>query len=93
VIDDRAGDLLCAIAAGLRSGERETDEWIAWTDELDEEIEEGRRVLGQARESGRLNPRPAKRRRMRVARRRRHRPARRGHHLTPTDGGFGRVNA
>jgi uncharacterized membrane protein YccC len=66
VIDDRAGDLLCEIAAGLRSGEHATDDWIARTEELDEEIDEGRRVLGQARESGRLNPRPAKRRRMRA---------------------------
>ena len=191
VIDDRIGDLLCEIAGGLRAGTPETDDWIERTEELDEDIDEGRRVLGQARESGRLNPRPAKRRRMRatedfagvltasarpwprraawsapsrspassrarwdpafrdawlellrrtgeavaaptpsgsppcapsstssspsstptgelarvrrpdrqpaqhprVARRRGHRPARRGHHLTPTDGGFARLNA
>ena len=66
VIDDRIGDLLCEIAGGLRAGRPETDEWIERTEALDEEIDEGRRVLGQARESGRLNPRPAKRRRMRA---------------------------
>jgi uncharacterized membrane protein YgaE (UPF0421/DUF939 family) len=66
VIDDRIGDLLCEIAGGLRAGRPDTDEWIERTEALDEEIDEGRRVLGQARESGRLNPRPAKRRRMRA---------------------------
>jgi uncharacterized membrane protein YccC len=66
VIDDRIGDLLCEIAAGLSSGRVETDDWIARTEELDGDIDEGWRVLGQARESGRLNPRPATRRRMRA---------------------------
>ena len=66
VIDDRIGDLLCEIAGGLRAGRPATDEWIERTEKLDEDIDEGRRVLGQARESGRLNPRPAKRRRMRA---------------------------
>ena len=66
VIDDRIGDLLCEIAGALRAGTPETDEWIERTEELDEDVDEGRRVLGQARESGRLNPRPAKRRRMRA---------------------------
>jgi uncharacterized membrane protein YgaE (UPF0421/DUF939 family) len=65
VIDDRIADLLRAIAAGLRDdGPPATDEWIARTDSLDGDIDEGRRVLSQARESGRLNPRPATRRRM-----------------------------
>jgi uncharacterized membrane protein YgaE (UPF0421/DUF939 family) len=66
VIDDRIGGLLCEIAGALRAGTPETDEWIERTEALDEQIDEGRRVLGQARESGRLNPRPAKRRRMRA---------------------------
>jgi uncharacterized membrane protein YccC len=66
VIDDRIGELLCEIAAGLRAGTQETDEWIARTEELDEEIDESRRVLGQARESGRLNPRRATPERMRA---------------------------
>jgi uncharacterized membrane protein YgaE (UPF0421/DUF939 family) len=66
VIDDRIGDLLCEIAGGLRGGTPETDDWIERTEELDDDIDEARRVLGQARESGRLNPRPAKRRRMRA---------------------------
>ena len=66
VIDDRIGALLCEIAAGLRDNHVPTDDWIARTEALDEEIDEGWRVLGQARESGRLNPRPAKYRRMRA---------------------------
>jgi uncharacterized membrane protein YgaE (UPF0421/DUF939 family) len=66
VIDDRIGVLLCEIAAGLRDDDASTDDWIARTEALDEEIDEGWRVLGQARESGRLNPRPAKYRRMRA---------------------------
>ena len=66
VIDDRIGDLLCEIAGGLHAGRPAADEWIERTETLDEDIDEGRRVLGQARESGRLNPRPAKRRRMRA---------------------------
>ena len=66
VIDDRIGDLLGAIAAGLRGDEPKTDEWIASTEELDDEIDQAWRVLGQARESGRLNPRRATRRRMRA---------------------------
>jgi uncharacterized membrane protein YccC len=65
VIDDRIGELLREIEAGLRGGV-DTDEWIARTEALDDDIDEGRRVLGQARESGRLNPRPATRRRMRA---------------------------
>ena len=66
VIDDRIGDLLCEIAGALRAGAPKTDDWIERTEKLDDDIDEGRRVLGQARESGRLNPRPAKRRRMRA---------------------------
>jgi uncharacterized membrane protein YccC len=68
VIDDRIGDLLCDIAAGLRAGgEPAVDDWIARTTELDDDISEAWRVLGQARESGRLNLRPATPARMRAA--------------------------
>ena len=66
VIDDRIGELLCAIADGLRDGGPD-DAWIDRTEELDDDVEEGWRVLGTARESGRLNPRRATRRRMRAA--------------------------
>jgi hypothetical protein len=68
VIDDRIGELLCEIAATLRAGrEPAVDDWIARTSELDHDVDEGRRVLGVARESGRLNPRRAARSRMRAA--------------------------
>jgi hypothetical protein len=63
VIDDRIGDLLCDIAG--RTGA--FGEWVDRANELDEEIKEGWRVLGQARESGRLNPRRAVPGRMRAA--------------------------
>jgi uncharacterized membrane protein YgaE (UPF0421/DUF939 family) len=67
VIDDRLGQLLCDIAAALHSrGAPLVDEWIASADELDHEIGEAWRVLGEARESGRLNPRPATSVRMRA---------------------------
>ena len=67
VIDDRIGELLSAIAAGLRGGAPPPiDEWIERTEVLDDDIDEARRVLGQARESGRLNYRPGTRRRMRA---------------------------
>jgi hypothetical protein len=63
VIDDRIGDLLCDIAG--RKGA--FGEWVDRANALDEEIKEGWRVLGQARESGRLNPRRAVPGRMRAA--------------------------
>ena len=67
VIDDRLGLLLSNIAAALRDrGAPSVDEWIGCADELDHEIGEGWRVLGQARESGRLNPRRATHARMRA---------------------------
>jgi uncharacterized membrane protein YccC len=67
-IDDRIGELLCEIAAALRCDrEPAVDDWVARTGELDTDIDEAWGVLGQARESGRLNPRPTKRRRMRAA--------------------------
>ena len=68
VIDDRIGDLMCEVAAALgRDAEPDVDAWIARTEELDGEIDEAWRVLGQARESGRLNPRKAAPARMRAA--------------------------
>jgi uncharacterized membrane protein YccC len=67
-IDDRIGELLCEIAVALRR-EREpaVDDWVARTAELDDDIREAWRVLGQARESGRLNLRRATPKRMRAA--------------------------
>jgi uncharacterized membrane protein YccC len=67
-IDDRIGCLLCDIAAALRR-ERDlpVDDWVACTGELDDDIAEAWRVLGQAHESGRLNPRRATPQRMRAA--------------------------
>jgi len=67
VIDDRIGELLCEMAAGLqRDQEPDVDDWIACTRALDEEITDAWQVLGQAHESGRLNPRRATPRRMRA---------------------------
>ncbi len=70
-IDDRIGDLLRDIAAALRSGavdvDVDVDDWIARTDALDDDIDEAAQVLGEARESGRLNLRSAAPERMRAA--------------------------
>jgi uncharacterized membrane protein YgaE (UPF0421/DUF939 family) len=66
-IDDRIGELLCNMATALRDGEPAVDEWVACTDEFDDDIDEAWHVLGQAHESGRLNPRRATRGRMRAA--------------------------
>jgi uncharacterized membrane protein YccC len=67
-IDDRIGELLGEIAAALRNDrELAVDDWVARTRELDDDIAEAWRVLGQARESGKLNPRRATRGRMRAA--------------------------
>jgi hypothetical protein len=65
-IDDRIGELLGTIARELRRSRVDPDAWIARTNELDEEIDEAWAGLGQARESGRLNPRLAVRGRMRA---------------------------
>lgn len=65
IIDDRIGSLLCDIAA-MPDGEPAVEEWVERTRAIDDDIAEGWRVLGQARESGRLNPRAATRRRMRA---------------------------
>jgi Aromatic acid exporter family member 1 len=69
VIDDRIGDLLCDIAGAPRSGiaEGELEGWVDRTRALDEEIDRAWRVVDEARESGRLNPRPGARPRMRAA--------------------------
>jgi hypothetical protein len=68
-IDDRIGDLLVEVAAALGRGcdAVEADAWIARTGELDQDIDEAWSVVGQARESGRLNPRRSARGRMRAA--------------------------
>jgi uncharacterized membrane protein YccC len=68
VVDDRIGQLLCEMAAGLqRDRQPDVDDWIACTRAIDEEIADAWQVLGQARESGRLNPRRATPHRMRAA--------------------------
>jgi hypothetical protein len=69
VIDHRVGDLLTDIAAQLQSGlaEDDVDGWIARTDGLDNDIERAWRVIEEARESGRLNPRRAVPHRMEAA--------------------------
>jgi uncharacterized membrane protein YccC len=68
LIDDRIGELLCEMAATLQAGrEPAVDDWIERTNDLDGDIDEAWRVLGQARESGRLNPRRGVSERMRAA--------------------------
>lgn len=64
-LDGRIGELLRDIARGSLGAH----DWIERTNELDGEIDEAWNVLGQARESGRLNPRPVVRERMRAAER------------------------
>ncbi len=69
VIDDRLGELLTAIAddlAGDCKRER-ADDWIHRTDRLSDDIDRAWRVLEEARESGRLNPRRGTAGRMRAA--------------------------
>lgn len=68
VIDDRVGDLLVDIARQLESGlgADDVDGWIARTDQLDDEVDRAWRVIEEARESGRLNPRRAVPHRMRT---------------------------
>ncbi|MGH2866275.1 MAG: aromatic acid exporter family protein [Solirubrobacteraceae bacterium] len=75
VISERLGGLLGDIAADLgredaptaRDGDRGPEGWIDRTDELDGDVDQAWRFLAQARESGRLNPRPAAPGRMRAA--------------------------
>jgi uncharacterized membrane protein YccC len=68
-IDDRIGHLLTKMAAALARGcdAAEADAWIVRTGELDHDIDEAWSVVGQARESGRLNPRRSAAGRMRRA--------------------------
>jgi hypothetical protein len=58
-IDDRVGELLTHITQELRAGSSDIDGWIARTGELDSDIDRAWGVLGEARESGRFNPRRA----------------------------------
>jgi uncharacterized membrane protein YccC len=69
VIGERIGVLLTTIADELAGGGEDAgpDGWIAQTDELDDQIDQAWSILKQARESGRLNPRPAAPVRMRAA--------------------------
>jgi uncharacterized membrane protein YgaE (UPF0421/DUF939 family) len=71
VIDDRVGELLADVAAQLQNGfsDDNVDGWIARTDQLDRDIDRAWTVIGEARESGRLNPRRAAPRRMEAAER------------------------
>jgi uncharacterized membrane protein YccC len=68
-VGERIGALLTDIVADLRRGSPDAgpEQWIAATEQLDEDIDEAWGTLRQARESGRLNPRPAAPRRMRAA--------------------------
>ena len=69
VIDDRLGALLTKIAAELRDdcATEAADAWIAQTNRLDDDVERAWRMLEEARQSGRLNPRRAVPERMRAA--------------------------
>jgi uncharacterized membrane protein YccC len=68
-IGEKIGVLLGDIALELRRGgdRPEPEAWIARSDELDDDIDQAWSILEQARESGRLNPRPAAPVRMRTA--------------------------
>lgn len=69
LLDDEIGALLERVAADLggECSSEDVDGWVERTRELDDAVEQAGRVLGQARESGRLNPRPAAPGRMRAA--------------------------
>jgi uncharacterized membrane protein YgaE (UPF0421/DUF939 family) len=68
-IDDRVGELLTDMAARLQNGftTDDVDGWIARTDRLDNDLDRAWSVIGEARESGRLNLRRAAPQRMRAA--------------------------
>src|SRR5690349_1256155 len=55
-IDDHIGELLADMASDLGGGRIQAGDWIARTNDLDGELDEAWRGLGQARESARLNP-------------------------------------
>jgi uncharacterized membrane protein YccC len=67
VIDDRVGELLGDMAEQLHDGSIDADDWIARTGELGDDVNRAWRVLEEARESGRLNPRRATPGRMNAA--------------------------
>ena len=58
-IDDKVGDLLVDMAAGLERGELadQIHGWIERTRQLDDELEQAWALVRQARESARMNPR------------------------------------
>ncbi len=58
-IDDRVGELLADMAAQLSDGAEDVDSWITRTGELGNDVNRAWRVLAEARESGRFNPRRA----------------------------------
>ena len=69
LLDDEIGALLERVAAALgrECSSADVDGWVERTHQLDDAVEQAGRGLGQARESGRLNPRPAAPGRMRAA--------------------------
>jgi hypothetical protein len=69
LIDDRLGELLTTMAEQITEGcgPRKAEDWIEHADRLDDDIDRAWRVLEEARESGRLNPRPTAAHRMRAA--------------------------
>ncbi|MFZ0388541.1 MAG: aromatic acid exporter family protein [Solirubrobacteraceae bacterium] len=67
VIDDRVGQLLADMAEQFRHGSADPDDWIARTSELGNDVNRAWRVLEEARESGRFNPRRATAGRMNAA--------------------------
>jgi uncharacterized membrane protein YgaE (UPF0421/DUF939 family) len=58
-IDDEVGDLLVDMAAGLEHGEvaDQVHGWVERTRLLDDELDQAWALVGQARESARMNPR------------------------------------
>jgi hypothetical protein len=70
LIDDRLGALLTKMAEQITEGcgPKKAEDWMEEADRLDDDIDRAWRVLEEARESGRLNPRPAVPHRMRAAR-------------------------
>jgi predicted secreted protein len=67
-VSGRIGALLGEVAQQLRRGCRDSgpEDWISATDDLDADLDRAWAILQQARESGRMNPRPAAPDRMRA---------------------------
>ena len=67
-LSERIGALLTDIGRELGQGCTDTapDDWISATDDLDGDLDQAWVILQQARESGRMNPRPAVADRMRA---------------------------